>query len=308
MVETNFDKASQPRSDYARELAAQALGRLDMDFSKGFMKTISEGRQEVHKVNPYLLNIREGWNSREPSAENQEHIENLARSIAEVGVKEPLRAYVEENTIWLTNGHCRLLAVFHAIEVLGAEIKRIPVIMEDRHASDADRLLTQIVSNSGKPLSQLEQGNVFKRLIDLGWTEAEIAQKSGFASAQRVTQILELYAAPEEVKNMVRRGEVSASQAWKTLKAHGEHNTDAAVAELTEGLEQARAEGKSKVTARFLDSEKEKPTQAKGKSAPTLRAALKRVFEDADVTEEEDRVTLVITPQEYEILCERLGL
>ena len=73
------------------------------------LKSISEGRSDIHKINPKLLNVKPSWNGRdfnEPS--NLEHVAQLALSIAEIGVKEPLTVVWEEGKAWLVDGECRL--------------------------------------------------------------------------------------------------------------------------------------------------------------------------------------------------------
>ena len=165
------------------------------------IKDVSLGRTDVYKLKPSDLHIKPDWNTRDiTTPESVEHIEQLSRSIAEIGVKEPLKVVWEDNKAYITNGHCRFEAIKLAIKN-GAEIKSVPVLVEDRFANEADRIFTQIASNSGKPFTQLEQAKVFKKLLDLGWSQNDIATKSG-KTAGRVSQILELLTLPESVKTM----------------------------------------------------------------------------------------------------------
>jgi len=46
---------------------------------------------------------------------------------------------------------------------------------------------------------------VFKRLVDLGWDEGDIAKKAGLSRAY-IGSLLGLQAAPDEVKQLVRDG------------------------------------------------------------------------------------------------------
>jgi DNA-directed RNA polymerase specialized sigma subunit len=107
-----------------------------------------------------------------------------------------------------------LQAVMHLIEE-GVEIKTVPVMVEDRHANEADRIFSQIVHNAGKPLTQLEQAKVFKRLVDLGWAQKDIALKAGI-SGGRVSQLLELLILPVILQKYIIEGKASQLQ-WSWL-------------------------------------------------------------------------------------------
>ncbi len=214
------------------------------------IKHIAVGRSDLFRLNPFSIKVREGWNSRDlNNPENQEHIQALAQSISEIGVQEPLTVYMDGETPYLTDGHCRLAATMRAINVLGADIKSVPVKTEPRGADERDRLLSQLVRNSGKRLTPLEQGSVFKRLLDLGWSEAQIAAKTG-TNPQLVTRYLDLRSAPIEVQDMVTRGEVSATLAINVLSEQGATKaSETLVAAVTE----AKAQGKKKATAKNLE-------------------------------------------------------
>lgn len=297
-VLVDFATASQPVSDRAKAIAAEAADMLAKDGKKG-VKGLAAGRQDMFRINPYLLSIKADWNSREMSdPANIAHIDNLARSIAEIGVKEPLTVYTEAGSLYVSNGHSRLLATFRAIEVYGAEVRTVPVKTEDKYASEADRILTQIISNSGKPLTPFEQGKVFKKLIGLGWSEKDIATKATL-SVTRVVQLLELQAAPEAVKEMVRNGQVSATLAWQTVKA-AEGDDRKVVQDLTTALETAQAAGKTKATAKHLSATPRVP----------VKKTLKEMIAAATVEKNSDdgKVSITLSADEYATLLNLLGL
>jgi hypothetical protein len=61
------------------------------------------------ELDPKIIQIKEGWNSREATdPQNSNHIAELAASIREVGVKKPLVCYMENDIVYVTDGHCRL--------------------------------------------------------------------------------------------------------------------------------------------------------------------------------------------------------
>lgn len=218
------------------------------------IKKESVGRKDLFLLDPEKIHEKEGWNVREETDELSEHIEQLALSIAEVGVQQPITVYMENNTIYLSDGHCRLAGVKLAIS-RGAEIKSIPCRVEERYSNDADRVLAMIVRNSGKPLTPLEKASVVKRLVAFGWSESEIAKKTGI-SKQYVGRLLQMEAMPEALKGMVKDGTVSASVAVETFRDQG---AEKAVESITEAAGKQQGEKKKKrVTKKSLSDKKPK--------------------------------------------------
>lgn len=210
----------------------------------GSLKDLATSRSDIFAVHPSKLSVKPGWNSRSlEDPANQSHIESLALSIAEIGVREPLTVYWENDEIWISDGHCRHAAALIAI-ARGADIKTVPVKTEARYSSEADRVFSQIVRNSGKPLTPYEQGKVFKRLMDYGWTEVEIAKKGGF-SINHVKGNLELQAAPQTIQEAVKSGEISATLATKLVRKMG---GEAAASSVTEALREVKAKGRTRAT------------------------------------------------------------
>lgn len=292
-VITDFAVASAPVSDYAKKLAAEANAITSRKDRVGGIKGLQSGRSDTFRLNPYLIVVKQGLNCREiNSAENQAHIDTLARSIAVNGVIEPLTVYIEDGIPILTNGECRLLGTFRAIEVYGAEVLSVPVKTEVKGAGEAERLLTQVVSNSGKPFNAFETGSVYRRFLGLGWSIPKIAEKCA-TSVSRVNQILELAEAPEEIKNLVLDGKVSATLAWETMKAAP--TTAEAVETLTGAVENAEANGKTKATKRFIGED------GAVKKAP-FKKTMKEAFDAArieDGEDGEDGVTVTFSAEDF---------
>lgn len=211
--------------------------------SKG-IAGIAEGRSDLHRVDPRKLVVRQGWNSRNfDDPANIEHIEMLAASIAVKGVVEPIKVQWDKGVAYIINGECRWRGCMLAIE-RGTEIKTVPVIVDERHGNDADRLFTQYLSNTGKPFTALETARNFGRLLDLGWNQEDIAKRAGKTQGW-VSQILALLTAPVAVQTMITNGQVSPSLAMEIVRQEG---PTAAEATLKAGMEAAASEGKTKVT------------------------------------------------------------
>lgn len=269
------------------------------------LASISEGRSDIHRIDPRLLKIKDNWNCRdEQSAETKAHIEMLALSIAEIGVQEPVTVYWEDNTAWISDGHCRLWATMLAIKN-GADIKTIPAKSEQRYANEADRLFSQIIRNAGKPFSQMEQAKVYKRLLDMGWQQQDIARKAGLSPA-RISQVLDLLALPELIKQMVTNGEVSASMAVNTVAVH---NPQKAVQVLQDAVAIAKEAGKAKAMPKHLNGAAEGATVPATKSPKKVRdldaaKVCHEAFEYALVDEEQindqgEAVVVVTFPVEW---------
>ena len=201
----------------------------------------SEGRSDIHRVNPTLLVLEKGWNTRDDSPELLEHIDTLAQSIAEVGVKKPIEVKLVNGQLIVRDGHCRTRATMRAIEHYNAEIKTVPVISVDRYANDADLILNQVISNSGKPLTSLEEARVYKKLLDMGWQQTDIGKKVGKSNG-RISQILSLLEMPASVQSAVATGAVSASLAQQVVKAS--ETPAKASAALQEAVAVAKSEGR----------------------------------------------------------------
>ena len=276
-----------------------------MSEKKTGLASISEGRSDIHRIDPRLLKIRDNWNCRdEQSKETKDHIEMLALSIGEIGVQEPVTVYWEDSTAWISDGHCRLWATMLAIKN-GADIKTIPVKSEQRYANEADRIFSQIIRNNGKQFTQMEQAKVYKKLLDLGWQQQEIAKKAGI-SAARISQVLDLLTLPEPIKHMVTNGEVSASMAVNTVAVH---NPQKAVQVLQDAVAVAKEAGKTKAMPKHVNgaAEGDKVPAAKGVKKPRnldVEKVCHEAFEYAIVDEEQindqgEAVVVVTFPVEW---------
>ena len=63
------------------------------------IKKESIGRKDLFLIEPEKIHEKKDWNVRAETEELAEHIEQLALSIAEVGVQQPITVYMEEDTI-----------------------------------------------------------------------------------------------------------------------------------------------------------------------------------------------------------------
>lgn len=272
------------------------------------IKGLAQGRSDLYRLAPADIKIKEGFNSRvkdfEPS--DSEDIA-LATSIAFHGVKQPVAVFVEGANVFLSDGHRRLGAVNYLLDLVNGEAENdhnievvadlgaIPVLVENKDGSEADRILMQITRNSGKPFTALEQATVFKKLLDAGWSEADIAAKAGF-STQRIRDLLDLNKkAPAKIKKMIQSGEVSATLAITTMKkAKGDGKKTAEL--LESAVSKAKASGKKKATAKDVEVKPDNP-----------KVKLRALFSELTFTEDGDNYTVTMSADEYAAIRGLIG-
>lgn len=269
------------------------------------IKDVAVGRSDLYRLDPTIIKIKEGWNSREANdPQNASHVAELAESIREIGVKKPLVCYMENDVVYVTDGHCRLQAVMHLIEQ-GVEVKTVPVMVEDRHSNESDRIFSQIVHNAGKPLTSLEQAKVFKRLVDLGWAQKDIAAKAGITGG-RVSQLLELNTLPVILQKYIIEGKASANMVLQTYKKH-KQNIDETILELNGAVRVAEESGRVRALPKDTSSKGIGGNAPKGQS---LKAFFKKLVEQAYAEERiddtENMVTMSLNEADWAELMEKI--
>jgi ParB/RepB/Spo0J family partition protein len=227
--------------------------------TKGGAKAFAESTFTGYNLDPKLIQVEPGFNARKfDTPENVEHVKNLAASIKAVGVQTPLMVRFKEGKFFLVDGESRLRAVKLAIKE-GAEIKTVPVIQEGKHIGEVERVASLLSHNSGKQLNALERGDVFSRLKAYGWSDLDIAAKTGITAAH-VSNILLLHAGPPAVQKLVIEGKASPTLAIQAIRDHG----DDAAKVLKDAVASAAAAGKEKATAKDVAE----PTKKKVKRDP----------------------------------------
>lgn len=114
------------------------------------------------------------------------------------------------------DGHRRFKAILKAKQDLGWEAETVECRRFNEGETKEERLLNQILMNSGKALEPIEAQAIFKELNNLGWDEETIAKRVGCSSVH-VKRMLELSTAEELTKYMIERGEISASLVLEVL-------------------------------------------------------------------------------------------
>lgn len=204
-------------------------------------------RGEVLLFDPDEIKELPGYNVRDmESEETQAHIRRMADSIKATGVKSfpPITVAQKNNEIIVYSGHCRRRA-FSLAKAEGAPIKGIAATINTQN--EEERTLDLINSNEGLPLTPLEKASAVNRLNNFDWTTKEIAEKMG-VTVQTVYNLLTLVSSPKDVKEMIKKGEVSATTAINSLKKDKEE----APSMLKEAVKEAKKNGKKKATMKKM--------------------------------------------------------
>lgn len=183
------------------------------------------------------LYVEPGFNVR---AIDDEHVAEFRDAFINGEYVPPLAVQVTEQGVKIIDGHHRYYGAL-AATAAGTEIARIEC--KDFVGSEADRIAFMITSSQGKALSPLERAAAYQRLVNQGRTPAEIA-KMVKRSVADVDHHLQLMSCGDELIDMVKAGEVSASTAVALSREHGAQAATVA----TRQMDKAKAAGKSKLT------------------------------------------------------------
>jgi len=259
-------------------------------------------RSDLFSVSPDMLTEEKGFNVRGvfdeayfEQPEVEEHIRGLADSYKAGRYVPPIVVQVRNGIPYIRDGMHRRRALMLAISE-GAEIKRVQVL--EHHGDEAQQTLLLATSNDGRPLSPMERAVIYDRLDKWGWTTQEIAS-SVRRTVKHVSQTLALLDMPIELKRMVQRNEIAATQAAELFRQHG----DDAVSMINKARENT---DKGKVTKKDIV---QVPRMTK-KVQQAVRTHLGTVTARLAATEADDTgsVTLVLDADEAQELLELRGM
>lgn len=187
------------------------------------------------------IHVKPGFNRRRDDERLEESINDLVAYMLGGGEVPALEVYARDGGgVWIVEGHRRHRAYERAIAA-GKPVEWIKITQFV--GSDAERVARIATSNSQLPLTPLELASVYRELRGFNWSSSEIAQRMG-KKKDHVDRILALADSNTDVQLMVAKGEVAATVAVQHVKAHGEKAGEV----LADKLEQAKAEGKAKVS------------------------------------------------------------
>lgn len=213
------------------------------------LKQLAEGKAEgvqkatYFKISPDVIEFEDGFNLREEGAELDEHLERMYVAMKAGAYFPPIDVSVIDGRIIARDGHCRTRTA--------KRLKKegVDIMLEARQfrGNEAECVFHMISSSQGKPLTPLESGRGYLRLIRYGLEIPAICARTG-VSRTTVENGLILAEAPVAIQQMIVKGEVSAHVAIDMIRKHGSKATEV----LRETLDKAKAGGKSKVTKKHV--------------------------------------------------------
>lgn len=211
-----------------------------------FKTMIKDGtikRADAMKVRYSQIKVQDAFNLREVDSVSEAGIEALTNYILAGGPLPPLEvvAMPDGSGVEIVDGHRRHEAYGRAI-ARGAPIEWIAVI--GFTGNEIERQARIYTSNEGVKLRPMEAARGFKRFRGMGLDSEEIAAVV-HCSRTHVESYLILADAERDVQELVRSGKVAADVAIEAVRNLGGQ----AGQFLSRKVDQAKAAGKSKVTA-----------------------------------------------------------
>ncbi|MFH0855571.1 MAG: ParB/RepB/Spo0J family partition protein [Candidatus Omnitrophota bacterium] len=184
---------------------------------KGISALIPEKEAVVKNEIIYAQTARIKPNPFQPREEFlQEHIEELARSIKEKGVIQPLLVRRRGDCYELIAGERRL----RACNSLG--LKEIPVIVKD--VDDRDSLEYALIENiQRESLNPIEEAHAYQHLIDkFQVTQEKISEALGKARVT-IANTLRLLKLPHEIQEELKKARISFAHGRALLEIEDEN-------------------------------------------------------------------------------------
>lgn len=152
---------------------------------------------------------------------SEEELSELAQSISEQGIIQPLIVRKADTGYELVAGERRL----RASKIAGLET--VPVVVRD--LSDSEMLVMAIVENiQREDFTPLEEADAYQRLMDeFSLTQEQVSSKVG-KSRSAVANILRLRQLPQHIKDSINLQEITMGHARALLGAENQAQQDSA--------------------------------------------------------------------------------
>lgn len=195
-----------------KEILIKEINSSNTLTNKNVRGFLTRGK-DIFRVDFDKIRIRKNWNVRADYGD----IEELAKSILECGLERPLNGDLMEDGLFiLTDGHRR----HKAIELLikqGYEYNKVDVTLNPAKTTDETRLIQMWIANDSKPLTAIEKAEVCKRMVNLKYKPADIAQKFGISRMQ-VDNYITMSGLSMEEKQAIIEGVIKPTAAVKLAK------------------------------------------------------------------------------------------
>lgn len=203
-------------------------------------------RADAIKAKLSDLKEKPGFNWRHEGGDLDQSIKDLSDFIIGGGSVPDVEVTTD---LELVDGHRRIRAYRladsiapDALDHLRDKEGTIWIGIKPFNGSDLERNARVLTSNEGRKLSHLELAEGYRRMREMGATNDQIAKLVN-KTRGHVDQMFILDSAPVEVKDSVKAGEISATEAVKLVRDHKESAADELAA-------RKEAAGDKKVTAK----------------------------------------------------------
>lgn len=203
-----------------------------------------------------MITIDESFNPREDYGD----IGELMRSIAENGLRNPVKGFQKDGKVFLREGFRRMRAVRLAIEK-GVQIDKVPMLLEERAMTEEERTLEFLINNDGKPFTMLEQSIVIGRLLNFGWKVTDIVKKTGKARGY-IDNLIILTKTPMVVQNYMKEDKISAHAVIGIMAAEKD-DPEGVIEEVEKAIKNAKDSGKEKATPKHVEPKEKGPSFGK---------------------------------------------
>lgn len=175
-----------------------------------------EARSDAHQVSLIPIELIKANPDQPRKTFSRDALEELANSIRENGIIQPLLLTKKEGTYYLIAGERRL----RASQLAG--LKDVPAIV--RNIEEVDSAALAIIENIQREnLSPIEESLAYKKLIDSYLlTQEQLGKRLG-KSRTYITNSLRLLQLPPAVQAYIEEGALSASHGRSILSVEPEH-------------------------------------------------------------------------------------
>ena len=172
------------------------------------------GRLNAYKIPPQEIKFEEGWNPRSDFGD----LKSLAEDIKANGVLNFLKVRKGEgDQLFLVDGERRLRAVQMLLDQ-GVDIPWVPCTFVEGKLSEAERFYIAMSSNTGKPLTIIEQGRAYQRLRNWGVPLAEISRRTGTPKTTVAQRLALVDAASPAVLKALDTGKINLAMALEVVQ------------------------------------------------------------------------------------------
>lgn len=184
----------------------------------------------------------------------------LVKDIRLNGVRNALKGYSEDDLYIVVVGNRRTVACHILQKIYGHDIEEVPFeILPKSQLNPEEILLMQYTENSTqKPYSDIESAKIFDRLLEMGYSESDLAERTGksIAFIRRILPLASLYGTAEA---LVREGSVSTQAAITAVRTASEVESNPVKAtklasdKIVEETKKAKEKGRKKPTASEIE-------------------------------------------------------